>query len=807
VQCPHCREFFPKNDFATFYKSGLDEHGIFDPKRADRSLLFNTEHPDAADPLHRYGVDDGEGYVEGEKRWRFIGAYLVYGQWKQAVVGGITRLAAAHVLTGDPAYAHRAAVLLDRVADVYPTFAFDKQGVVYEIPQGPGYVSIWHDAATETRQLITAYDQVRGALADDRALVEFLGRKAKLYQPANPKATAEDVRRNIEERILRDCITSRRKIESNYPQTDVTIAMAKTVLGGPGSREEVGKIIDGILTKSTAVDGTTGEKGLAGYAAYALRGVGDLLGRYARSDPAFLSDVLRRHPKLHDMYRFHIDTWCLQQYYPTCGDAGAFARRNEQYAGASFSKSPDLQPSMYTLVWELYRATGDKALAQALHVANDRAVEGLPYDLFADDPAAIQREIKAVAEQEGDMIPVSSVNKQQWCVAVLRSGKGDNARALWLDYDSGGRHSHADGMNLGLYAKGLDLMPDFGYPPVQFGGWTSPRARWYTMSAAHNTVVVDGANTKPGQGKTTLWADGRQFRAIRASGPGLIGGQQYERTAAMIDISDRDSYVLDVFRVAGGAEHRKYFRSHFGTIATQGVSDAKPGEDFAAGTQMRGFRGGPAAPGWTAEWKVEDRYKYLPDGRDVRVRYTDLTTGAEAYAGESWVTCGLYQEVAEAWIPHVMVRRKAAQAPLVSTFVATIEPYEKSPAITAVNRLQLQTPDGTPCSDGEVAVEVRLADGRRDLIVATDSENAAAAFRCLPKDKLRVEAQLLVARLNASNRLERVMICKGSSLSIDGVALTLQTGCDFIEVDLSTDKPVVVAGRPEDLAKFTRPAP
>jgi hypothetical protein len=68
MQCPHCKELFPKNDFFKFYRSGLDEHGIFDPNKADRSLLFNTEHPDPEDPLHLFGVDDGEGYVEGENQ-------------------------------------------------------------------------------------------------------------------------------------------------------------------------------------------------------------------------------------------------------------------------------------------------------------------------------------------------------------------------------------------------------------------------------------------------------------------------------------------------------------------------------------------------------------------------------------------------------------------------------------------------------------------------------------------------------------------------------------------------------------------
>jgi hypothetical protein len=161
VGCPHCREFFPKNDFYRYYESGRDASGLFDPARADRALLVNAEHPDPKDPLHRFGVDDGEGYVEGEKRWRFIGAYLIYGQWKQAVLGGIRSLAAAYVVTGERLYAHKAAVLLDRVADLYPLFDFGKQGVMYEGPPRAGYVSTWHDACEETRELALAYDKIR----------------------------------------------------------------------------------------------------------------------------------------------------------------------------------------------------------------------------------------------------------------------------------------------------------------------------------------------------------------------------------------------------------------------------------------------------------------------------------------------------------------------------------------------------------------------------------------------------------------------------------------------------------------------
>lgn len=33
VQCPHCDELFPKNDFGKFCRSGLDARGVFDPAR------------------------------------------------------------------------------------------------------------------------------------------------------------------------------------------------------------------------------------------------------------------------------------------------------------------------------------------------------------------------------------------------------------------------------------------------------------------------------------------------------------------------------------------------------------------------------------------------------------------------------------------------------------------------------------------------------------------------------------------------------------------------------------------------------
>jgi len=770
VRCPHCKQYFPKNDFKAFYKSGLDEHGIFDPKKADRSLLFNAEHPDVKDPLHAFGVDDGEGYVEGDaerssvpirrdKRWRFISAYLIYGQWKQAVLNGIRNLAAAYVVTGDPKYAHKAGILLDRVADLYPTFDFSTQAYCYEVmlPSNHGYVSVWHDACEETRELAMAYDMVRDAIPGDKKLLEFLSGKA---------GGSKDIERNIEDRILRDALNNIPKISSNYPRTEIAKIVMMSVLDRP--RDEIDAVWDAMLTRATAVDGVTGEKGLAGYTAFTIQSVASLIEQFSRLDPEFLRDLLKRHPRIHDMYRFHVDTWCMQEYYPQVGDAGGFVRKCAGYVGVIFTKDPGgsmwtfaVTPSMFSFIWRLYEVTGDTAFVQVLYGANGDSVEDLPFDLFCDDPAAFQKAVKGVIARVGPTIEVPSVNKQDWHIAILRSGKGSNARAAWLEYDAWGGHGHANCMHLGLFAKGLDLLPDFGYKPVQFGGWSSPQANWYGMTAAHNTVVVDGREQGNGAGKTILWADGEEFHAIRASGPTASGVKEFERTVAMVDTSEKDSYILDVFRVVGGKDHAKFTGSHFGTITTQGLT-LKPAPDYGYGTQMRNFQvdAKPANP-WSVDWKIEDRYKYLPPGSDIHFRYTDLTNDTEAYIAEAWVALGI-GTTDDAWVPRLVTRRSGTE-PLASTFIAVMEPYEKQSAIAGIRRLALQTEDGTPYPDSFAAIEVSLVGGGKDLLISADNPHGVMA----QKDwGVRTDADLCLVRLNASGKVKKVAVCKGSFVRV-----------------------------------------
>lgn len=816
LACPHCHEKFPKNDFARFRQTGLDPHGIFDPKRADRTLLFNTDHPDANDPLHHFGVDDGEGYVDGENRWRFVGTYIIYGQWKQAVLGGIRNLAAANLLTGDPRYAHKAGILLDRVADLYPTFDFKEQAFLYEKKLGSaGYVSVWHDACEETRQLALAYDQVFNAIRQDGELVTFLAAQAKQHKLDNPKASFADIQRNIEDRILRDALNNRAKIFSNYPRTEIAVAVIQTVLGWPHNKAEVVSHIDAFVKKTSAVDGVTGEKGLANYAAFVLQSFAKFLGRFDRVSPTFLPELLERCPQIHDTFRFHIDTLCLDGYYPLSGDTGWFAKRFDQYQGVLFAQpgktgpTPDpgvaLAPSMFTFLHRLAELTGDDDFTKILYRANGNTIENLPYDLFRPNPEKVQKQIADLIETQGTAITLPSINKTQWHLAILRSGTCDNRRAVWLDYDSGGGHGHLDGMNLGLFAKGLDLMPDFGYPPVQFGGWASEKSAWYKTTAAHNTVVVDGKNIPDAAGTTALWAIGKDVQVIRATAPTMLTKakiKQFERTIASINLSDSDAYVLDLFRAVGGKDHAKFMHSHFGTVTTQGLS-LKPADPYGHKSQMRNFQSAPApSSGWQVDWTIEDRYGLLAEPRDIHLRYIDLTADATASLAECWINAGGYATNNATWIPRIMTRRQSNEAPLASTFVAVIEPYEKRSNIKSIRRLPLTTPDGALYPDNNVAVELQLTDCRKDLIIAPDVENPRATSPAFKPNstlhqkeaELQTDAEFCWVRRDAENRLQALMLCRGRQLKLGNFLLELHETADTLEMLIQEGQAVIRTG-------------
>lgn len=841
VQCPHCKEYFPKNDFERFYRSGLDEHGIFDPQLADRSLLYNTDHPDPQDPLHRFGVDDGEGYSDGSNRWRFIGAYLIYGQWKQLVVTGVRSLAAAYVLTGEVPFAHKAAVLLDRIADVYGQFDFSQQGMSYERRDpviGHGYVSVWHDGCEETRELVLAYDMIYEAMAKDAALVPFLKEKAQTYKPANAKSSVASIRQNIEQGLMQDVLQHRYKVESNFPRTDALFAIIETVRDWPRNRARVQELIDAFISKGTAVDGLSGEKGLSGYSAGLSRSLAPFLSLYSRLEPGFLASLVKRHPDLKKTFRFHADTWFNTSYYPKVGDTGMFGQKNEQYVGVSFSKNPVAAEfsayaftSAQSLFWQLYEITQDPLYVQILYRENGSSSAGLPFDILQENPKEFQARVDQVVAGHGTELKSSSFNMEKWCLAMLCSGTGQARRAVWIDYDIGGNHCHADAMNIGLFARGLDLLPGFGYPAVQFGGWYAPKALWYRRTAAHNTVVVNGQDQMPGigeretapiaeqlnplkahvGGKTLAWLPGEQIQGIRVGDSRLyrsVNLQQYDRTVCLIDCNEQDFYVLDLFRVRGGSDHTKFNHGYFGELTSTGLTLA-PQADFGFNTEMKEFKGDAhPSPDWQAVWAIKDHYGYLPPGQQVRLRYLDATTLVEAILARSWIAFGFQNDQTE-WIPSLLLRRRG-QDSLATAFVGVWDVFEKESRIERLRRAGHLTVDGTDASEMDVALAVEMKDGGRDYIVAMNAHNQPGQpLRRInvAEWSLETDGDFCLVRMDGAGQIRKLALAGGTFIRQAGYELTLKRRVDFMEVAVDNENISVRTGNAHLLRSCHRTAP
>jgi hypothetical protein len=97
---------FPTNDYAAYYRSNFKD-----------KIGWDTQY-----------VDDGWGWKDpktGEKFW-FV-AYYNHWLWHSHISPGVRALGQAYLLTGDARYAHKAAVMLRRIAEVYPAMDHAKQ--------------------------------------------------------------------------------------------------------------------------------------------------------------------------------------------------------------------------------------------------------------------------------------------------------------------------------------------------------------------------------------------------------------------------------------------------------------------------------------------------------------------------------------------------------------------------------------------------------------------------------------------------------------------------------------------------------
>lgn len=684
VKCPIGGEVYPSNDFDAWNKSGRKE-------KLDTSQPY---------------VDDGYGWIDAEgNRYFFVAHYNFWQRWRTDILPVVPRLSQIYTLTGDTRYSHKAAVMLARIASEYPKMDYTKQG--YHLTWPSIYVGkildrCWEGDGT-AMPLTRAYDEVYPSLDSDAELKEFLAKKnigdskhlieTDFLQQAARAIFDGVIQGNMNQQNQLAIIAA--VLDNNDPSKGLTTQqMTDWIMNGDGEMST-------LLYNGICRDGSAAEESI------------DYMGIWAS---AFLSLAeslkplgynLHENPRLKKMIDFYIQTAVAGRFCPCIGDD-----RGSMIGG----KSPDWSRYLFKKAYDIW---GSAEHAKVLnHV-------GWPSPSIYEKPDSVDRQKESVKELGSDL-GLKSRNLGGYGLAIFEAGKGDDKRAMVMHYGtSGAWHGHYDRLNLEMWAHGTCVLPDMGYP----AHWGDKAYTWTQSTPSHYCVQIDENRQYKMTGNLHLFAVSPDVQLMDASAEVAYSDQAelYRRTVAMVDISETDSYLLDIFRVKGGKVHDYIFHGlPFGEFSVAGVTLGKPqakgtlaGEDIEFGQEAPGKSGGyqwlksprsgKTASNWSANWFVKEK--------DLGLKMTMLGGCASEVIvadGEPEAFPG-YPDKME----YVLARNRTDS----SAYVSIIEPYKSKPGI---GRILPLTPD-KDASESLVAVKVGLA-GRTDYLFSDIDRTHSASF-------------------------------------------------------------------------------
>lgn len=143
---------------------------------------------------------------------------------------------------------------------------------------------------------------------------------------------------------------------------------------------------------------------------------------------------------------------------------------------------------------------------------------------------------------------------------VQRNGNSLENGMMVSENASLGNHSHTNGVNIELYAKGMVIAPDCA---AGVSYWTKDHREYYSRFAAHNTVVVDGISDYRNMRGTQAFEVNSIYPTPNVSNK-LFGDYTVsdvtfnepstkaiqQRVIGTVRTSDSSGYFIDIFRSA-----------------------------------------------------------------------------------------------------------------------------------------------------------------------------------------------------------------------------------------------------------------
>ncbi len=636
IQCPDCKRLFPSNDFESFYELGLDQKGQFDRIRAleaHRELFVDKENSPAspgttewsadwcayygygkgylknelykevgetlsvaADKVATWAVDDGYGWETGTTtssgypiKKTFVAVYnhFLYSNMNSSnvIIQALENLREAYVFTGDIKYGRAGAILIDRLADVYPSYDLAPYAM-YQNSHGGGNAgkilgNIWENSVAKA--LINAYDAFWPAMEDPQ-VIEYLSEKAEQFGLENPKTSADMIRENCETGILREVFKGAKaaQMKGNFGMVQETTALAGIALDTYPESAEMFEWIENeqiftttkgcpvvgypnrtatVYTASTGGDifNTIINKvdrdgfGNEGSPQYNLLWVTRTLNmaeafhRYGKYDGLNLYENV----KYKKMLTSILDMTVGSGYTLQIGDDGRTGSLDNETSETAALRG--------------FERIGDPAFAQVVYLLNDGDLEGTYIDIYEKNAEDIQDRIKAAVEEHGEL-SLGSRNLTGYGLAILAGGQAvessntqensNFSRDTWLWYgDTTASHGHYDKLQMGINAYGFNFTPDLGYPAAT--GTDANRLQWVANTLSHNTVTVNEEAQLAGYMADALHYDADGIvKVVDAEDSSVYTATDiYRRTLVTVEASTKDAYTVDFFRVRGGKEH------------------------------------------------------------------------------------------------------------------------------------------------------------------------------------------------------------------------------------------------------------
>ena len=692
VKCPIGGEEYPSNDFEAYLQTGMK----------DRSLLTGDY------------VDDGWGWLkpdgDGLKYW-FVAYYNRVQRWGREILPACRSLSLAYLLTGEDVYAHKAAVLLWKIASYYPNYRYEVQSR-YGTEINPDYRGKILDHISECRvalELAEAYDNIFPALREDKALQKLVGQ------------SADEVQEFIETRLLREMATGIMEhpytIRGNYGMHQNALITIAITLDDDSREPTKSRMINWALNNRAvhiltdvginyAIHNLIHRDGVPhespGYNTIWLRNLLEVALLLKKLGILDLFKVKR----LKRLFEWPITMLCCGRFTPSIGDSRSM-----------FPEAVGWDPFIYRMLFRIYKEPryAKAARDKPEPIAPKMSIREELLELFSPP---VDEEINDAASRHPEPLGLESVHFPGYGLVILQTGK-ENRTALSLIYGMLHGHSHYDRLHIDLFSHGVALIPDFGYPETAVS--TDPRRFGFlNNTVAHNTVVVNASKQRRARGVLHAYDVTPQVKVVEASAEDVYPNAVtlYRRTCILIDIDEDSAYLVDIFRVKGGWEHDWVIHGTDAELATEGVEITEIQErgtlagaevpygllyddeellNAPAGTSLVNYHGS----GFSFLFDVkrgqpEELYRVKWSCRLKGAEDVNLRLHVPRCVGEEVIICKGQPPQKSARIPETvdfLVRRRKGEN-LESTFVAVMEPYKGKPRIRSVNKVDLKTGRG-----------------------------------------------------------------------------------------------------------------